>query len=210
MMDANKIISVLIADDHPLFRRGARSVVHDQDDMQVIGEAENGRAAVEAFRTTRPDVVLMDLRMPTLGGVEAIGEIIGEFPDARVLVLTTYQGDVEATRALRAGARGYLLKSAVADDLAVAIRHVHAGHRYVPSEIAANLASHAIDGALSPRELAVLKLISQGNSNSSAAQVLAITEETVKSHMKSIMSKLQAKDRTHAVMIGIDRGIIER
>jgi DNA-binding NarL/FixJ family response regulator len=208
MVETQRKLSILTIDDHPLFRQGVAAVINAREDMEVIAEGSNGLEAVELYRRHEPDVVIMDLRMPALGGVEAISIITTEFPNARILVMTTYQGDVEALRALKAGARGYLLKSAIAEDVAQAIKRVSAGHKYVPSAVAVALADHAVDGTLSMREVEVLRLIASGNSNLAAAQALSITEETVKSHMKSIIAKLNANDRTHAVMIAVRRGIL--
>ena len=201
-------LRILVADDHPLFRAGVVAVVSKEVDMVVVAEANDGHEAVKLYREHDPDVALMDLRMPGLGGVEATSIIMSEHPAARVLVVTTYQGDVEALRALKAGAIGYLLKSSVLDELALAIRRVSEGKKYVPAEIAAGLASHAVDDELTLREIAVLTSVAAGNSNALVAQELTISEETVKSHMRAIMSKLAARDRTHAVSIGIKRGII--
>jgi DNA-binding NarL/FixJ family response regulator len=208
MVEAQRKLRILTIDDHPLFRQGVAAVINARQDMEVIAEGGNGLEAVELYRRDAPDVVIMDLRMPALGGVEAISIIISEFPNARILVMTTYQGDVEALRALKAGARGYLLKSAIAEDVAHAIKRVSIGQKYVPSSVAVALADHAVDGTLSMREVEVLRLIASGNSNLAAAQALSITEETVKSHMKSIIAKLDANDRTHAVMIAVRRGIL--
>ena len=207
-MEASNRLRILVVDDHPLLRAGVVAVVDRQPDMIVIAEAGDGHEAISLYRLHSPDVVLMDLRMPGLGGVDATSILVSEHPDAKVLVVTTYHGDVEALRALRAGAIGYLLKSSVLEDLALAIRRVAAGKKYVPTEIAAGLADHAVDEALTLREIAVLKSVALGNSNSLVARELAISEETVKSHMRGIMSKLDARDRTHAVSIGIRRGII--
>jgi DNA-binding NarL/FixJ family response regulator len=200
--------TVLVVDDHPLFLQGITGVINAHADMEVVAQAKNGVEAVELFRRLVPDIAIMDLRMPTLGGVDAISIIVSEFPSAKILVMTTYQGDVEALRALKAGARGYLLKSAVADDVPVAIRRVLQGNKYVPAEVASALADHAAEGSLSMREIEVLRLIAMGNSNLDAANALYISEETVKSHMKSIIGKLGARDRTHAVMIAVRRGIL--
>ena len=208
MIDPIRKIRVLTVDDHPLFRQGIAAVINARSDMEVIAEGGNGLEAVEQYRRHRPDVIIMDLRMPALGGVDAISIIVSEDPGARVLVMTTFLGDVEALRALKAGAQGYLLKSAVADEVAHAITRIVAGHKYVPTEVAEVLADHVVDGAISTRELEVLTLVSAGNSNQSIARTLSIAEETVKSHMKSIMAKLNARDRTHAVMIAVRRGII--
>ena len=201
-------LRVLVVDDHPLFRAGIVAVVGTQPDMVVIAEAGDGHEAIRLYGEHKPDVSLMDLRMPGLGGVDATTIIVSGDPSARVLVVTTYHGDVEALRALRAGANGYLLKSSVLEELPLAIRRVARGQKYVPTEIAAGLADHAVDEALTLREIAVLRSVASGNSNMLVARELAITEETVKSHMKGIMSKLDARDRTHAVCIGISRGII--
>jgi DNA-binding NarL/FixJ family response regulator len=201
-------LEVLVVDDHPLFLQGIATVINAHDDMEVVAQAGDGLQAVELYRTHEPDIAIMDLRMPNLGGVEAISIIVTEFPDARILVMTTYQGDVEALRALKAGARGYLLKSAIADDVALAIRRVAQGLKYVPPEVANALADHAADGSLSMREVEVLRLIAMGHSNLAAAHALFISEETIKSHMKSIIAKLAARDRTHAVMIAVRRGIL--
>ena len=208
MADSSRKSTVLIVDDHPLFLQGIAGVINAHADMEVVAQAKNGVEAVELFRRHAPDIAIMDLRMPTLGGVDAISIIVSEFPSARILVMTTYQGDVEALRALKAGARGYLLKSAVADDVPLAIRRVLQGQKYVPPEVATALADHAAEGTLSMREIEVLRLIALGNSNLAAADALSISEETVKSHMKSIIAKLSARDRTHAVMIAVRRGIL--
>lgn len=207
-MTGTNRLRILVVDDHPLLRAGVVAVVAMQPDMTVIAEAGDGHEAVSLYREHSPDVVLMDLRMPGLGGVDATSILISEHPDAKVLVVTTFYGDVEALRALKAGALGYLLKNSVLEELTVAIRRVAAGHKYVPAEIAAGLADHAVDEALTLREIAVLKSVALGNSNSLVARELAISEETVKSHMRAIMSKLDARDRTHAVSIGIRRGVI--
>jgi DNA-binding NarL/FixJ family response regulator len=206
--DSQRKLRILTVDDHPLFRQGVAAVINARQDMEVIAEAGNGLEAVDQYRRHKPDVVIMDLRMPALGGVEAISIITSEFPNARILVMTTYQGDVEALRALKAGAQGYVLKSSIAEDVAHAIERVSRGKKYLPSAVAVALADHAIDGALSAREVEVLRLIASGNSNLATARALSISEETVKSHMKSIIAKLNARDRTHAVMIAVRRGIL--
>jgi DNA-binding NarL/FixJ family response regulator len=208
MSDSNVKLRILVVDDHPLFRAGVITVIDKQHDMVAVAEAKDGHEAISLYRDLKPDVVLMDLRMPGLGGVDAISIIVSNDPAARVLVITTYRGDVEALRALKAGAMGYLLKSSLLDELPAAIRTLVMGRRYMPSEIAAELADHAVDEPLTLREIAVLKSVASGNSNVLVARELAISEETVKSHMKGIMSKLSARDRTHAVCIGFARGII--
>lgn len=202
-------IRVLIVDDHPLLREGVMAVLEDQPDIAVVAEASNGREAVEAFARLRPDVTLMDLQMPEMTGTDAIAEIRKEFPSARIVVLTTYKGDVSALRALRAGAVGYLLKGQLRTELLETIRTVHAGGRRIPAEVAADLAAHLGDDSLSEREIQVLRSVALGNSNKRVAAELGVTEETVKAHMKSIASKLSANDRTHAVTIAIRRGILE-
>jgi DNA-binding NarL/FixJ family response regulator len=201
-------IRILAVDDHPLVRAGVAALLAGQSDMALVAEASNGREAIEQFRIHHPDVTLMDLQMPEMNGVDAMIAICAEFPAARIIVLTTYTGDVQVLRALKAGARAYLLKSLVRKDLVETIRLVHAGKKRMVPEVAADLAEHATDDALSAREIEVLKLISGGNANKEVAAQLSITEETVKVHVKSILSKLCANDRTHAVTIGLKRGII--
>lgn len=202
-------IRILTVDDHPLLREGIAAVIEGQPDMRLVGEATNGLEALEAFRACRPDVTLMDLQMPGMGGVEAIAAIHREFPTARIVVLTTYQGDVQAVRAFKAGACGYLLKSMLRRELLDTIRGVHEGRRRIPPEIANEIAEHAADEALTPREVEVLRQVASGNGNKRIATQLAISEETVKAHMKNILAKLAANDRTHAVTIALKRGIIE-
>jgi len=202
-------IRVLAVDDHPLLREGIAAVIGSQADMLLVGEATNGREAVERFREHRPDITLMDLRMPEMDGVDAIAAIRQEFPHARVIVLTTYKGDVQAVRAFKAGACGYLLKNMVRKELVETIRSVHTGHRRIPPEIASEIAEHVSDDALSPREIEVLRCAAAGSANKSIASQLGISEDTVKAHMKSVLAKLYANDRTHAVTIAIKRGIID-
>jgi DNA-binding NarL/FixJ family response regulator len=203
------MIRVLSVDDHPLLREGIAGLVASQPDMELAAEASNGREAIEQFRKYLPDVTLMDLQMPEMSGIDAIGAIRAEFPEARIIVLTTYAGDVQVMRALKAGARAYLLKGLLRKELLETIRAVHAGQKRVPPEIASEIAEHATDDALTSREIEVLRLISGGNANKEIAAQLSITEETVKGHVKNILAKLGANDRTHAVTIGIKRGIIE-
>jgi DNA-binding NarL/FixJ family response regulator len=203
-----KRITVLIADDHMLLREGIAAVIQGENDMSVVAEASNGREAVERYREYRPDVTLMDLLMPQMDGPAAVEAIRAEFPEARIVILTTYRGDAQALRALKAGASGYLLKGLIRTELLESIRSVHAGRRRIPPEIAAELAEHAADEALSDRELRVLTCVASGNSNREVAEQLSVSEETVKAHMKNILSKLRAKDRTHAVTIALKRGII--
>jgi DNA-binding NarL/FixJ family response regulator len=202
-------IRVLIVDDHVLLREGIAAVVQDEKDLEVVGEAGTGREAIDGFRKHRPDVTVMDLQLPEIDGVAATAAIRSEWPDARIVVLTTYRGDARALRALKAGASGFLLKSMIRTELLEAIRSVHSGDRYIPREIAADLAAHINDDALSVRELDVLKRVAAGNSNRLVADQLRLSEDTVKAHMKSIMSKLAANDRTHAVTIALKRGIID-
>jgi DNA-binding NarL/FixJ family response regulator len=204
-----KSIRVLTVDDHALLREGIAALLLAETDMKLIAEASNGQDAVEKFRLHRPDVTLMDLQMPGTNGVDAISKIRSEFPDARIIVLTTYAGDVQALRALKAGARAYILKGHVHRELLEAIRAVHAGHKRIPAEIAAELAQHAADDGLTAREIDILRLIAAGNANKQIADQLSIGEATVKSHVTNILSKLGANDRTHAVTIGLKRGIIE-
>jgi len=202
-------IKVLSVDDHALLREGIAAVIANQTDIVLVGEATNGREAVERFRAVRPDVVLMDLQMPDMTGIDSIITIRSEFPNARIVVLTAYSGDVQIVRALKAGAAGYLLKGTLRKDLVDTIRSVHAGQRRIQPEIAMELAEHQTDDGLTERELDVLKSVAAGNSNKIVADKLAISEETVKSHMRSILSKLSANDRTHAVTIALKRGIID-
>jgi DNA-binding NarL/FixJ family response regulator len=203
------MIKVLSVDDHALLREGIAALVNAESDMKLVAEATNGQEAIEKFRLHRPDVTLMDLQMPAMNGIEAIIGIRSEFPSARIIVLTTYAGDVQVLRALKAGAQGYILKGHVRRELLDTIRAVHAGQKRIPPEVAAELAEHAIEDELSSRELDVLRLIATGNANKEIAGRLAIAEDTVKSHVTNILAKLGANDRTHAVTIGLKRGIIE-
>jgi DNA-binding NarL/FixJ family response regulator len=202
-------IRILSVDDHPVFREGVGAIINFQSDMSLVGTASNGQEAIEMFRTLRPDVTLMDLRMPDVSGLDVIIAIRAEFPDARVIVLTTFDRDVEVQRALKAGARGYLLKSMPPQQLLDMIRSVHAGKKCVPNEIAAGLAEYLGDDKLSEREIEVLRHVAAGNRNRDIAERLFIAEETVKVHLKHIMGKLRATDRTHSVTIAARRGIIQ-
>ena len=208
MVVGNKI-RILIVDDHPLLREGITAVIERQEDMVLVGEATNGKEAVESFRTHRPDVTLMDLQMPEMGGIDAIVAIRREFSNARIVVLTTFQGDAQALRAFKAGASGYLLKNMLRKELVDTIRTVHAGRRRIPPEVAAELAEHCIEDALTEREIDILARVAKGNSNKIVASQLQISEATVKYHLKSILSKLGANDRTHAVTIAMKRGFID-
>jgi len=209
MTDDRKPIRILAVDDHPVVRNGIAGLVADQPDMVLVGDASNGREAIQQFRTHKPDVTLMDLQMPELSGLDAISTIRDEFPQARIIVLTTYTGDVQIVRALKAGAQGYLLKNLLYKELLDAIRKVHAGKKIVSAELSAELAAHATDDLLTPAEVCVLRLIADGNANKQIAAELSISEETVKSRVKNILSKLGASDRTHAVTTALKRGIIE-
>jgi DNA-binding NarL/FixJ family response regulator len=209
MSPDTKPIGVLAVDDHALLREGIAALVNAESDMKLVAEASNGKEAIEKFRLHRPDVTLMDLQMPALNGIEAIIGIRSEFPNARIIVLTTYAGDVQVLRALKAGARGYVLKGHVRRELLDTIRAVHAGQRRIPPEVAAELAEHVVEDELSSREIDVLRLIASGNANKEIGAQLSIAEDTVKSHVTNILAKLGANDRTHAVTIGLKRGIIE-
>jgi DNA-binding NarL/FixJ family response regulator len=202
-------IKVLCADDHPLMRAGIAFAIRTQVDMEVVAEAANGFEAVSAYRKHRPDITLMDLRMPVLSGIAATAAILDEFPQARILILTTSAGDVSASLALKSGALGYLFKGALGTELVDGIRCVHAGKRHVSPQIAKEIASHLSNETLTMRELDVLDSIAKGNSNKAVADSLHISEETVKGHVRNLLAKLQANDRTHAVMIGLKRGFIE-
>jgi DNA-binding NarL/FixJ family response regulator len=208
-MSTKNRIGILVVDDHPLLREGVKAVIDNEADIEVLAEASNGREAVDAFRAHRPDVALMDIQMPEMNGIDAIRDIRSAFPTAKIIVLTTYKGDVSALRALRAGAVGYLLKGELRAELVNTIRLVHAGGRRVPAEVANELAVHLGDEALSEREIEVLHFVGHGNSNKEVAAKLGVTEETVKAHMKSVCAKLNANDRTHAVTIALRRGILD-
>jgi DNA-binding NarL/FixJ family response regulator len=202
-------IQILTVDDHRLIRQGIAGLVAVESDMRVVAEAANGREALQQFRAYRPDITLMDLQMPEMNGLDAISAIRGEYPEARIIVLTTYSGDVQALRALRAGARAYLLKDALDKELLDAIRAVHAGRKAVSPEVSFQLAEHATDDALTPGEVRVLRLIAEGRANKEIAASLSTSDATVKGQVQSILSKLGAADRTHAAMIGLRRGIID-
>jgi len=202
-------IRVLVVDDHPVVRQGVAVLVGSQSDMTVIAEGSNGREAIQQFRAHRPDVTLMDLQMPEMGGLDALAAILTESADAKIIVLTTYAGDVQILRALKGGAHGYLLKSTFHKELVDAIRAVHAGRKALSPEASYELAEHATTDALTGAEISVLRLIAAGNANKQIADQLSITEETVKWRVKNILSKLGANDRTQAAMIGVKRGIIE-
>src|ERR1700746_1859241 len=204
-----RLIRILTVDDHPLLRKGIATLVNAEPDMKLVAEASNGQEAIESFRVHRPDVTLMDIQMPSFNGIEAICEIQSEFPDARIIVLTTYTGDAQVLRALKAGARAFILKGHVHRELLETIRAVHAGQKRIPPDVAAQLAEHATDDELTSREIDVLRLIAAGNSNKLIADQLSIGEATVKSHVTNILSKLGANDRAHAVTLGLKRGIIE-
>jgi DNA-binding NarL/FixJ family response regulator len=209
LSDDIKQIRVLTVDDHPLLREGIAGLIADERDMTLVAEAANGREAIQQFRTHHPDITLMDLQMPEMSGIDAMLAIRGEFPDARIIVLTTYIGDVQARRALQAGARAYLLKNSLHKELLDTIRAVHAGRKNLSPEVSFELAEHAAEETLSPLEVRVLRLIADGNSNKAIAAVLSVTEDSVKGHVRNILSKLGANDRTQAAMIGVKRGIIQ-
>jgi DNA-binding NarL/FixJ family response regulator len=202
-------IRILSVDDHPLLREGIAAIVNSQEDMTIVAQAGTARDALQLFRQHRPDVTLMDLRMPDMSGIDAMSAILAEFPDARIVMLTTFEGDVEIQRSLAAGARGYLLKTMPPKELVEALRQVHAGRKRIPQEIAAQLAEHIADERLTVREIEVLRRVAGGNRNREIAQLLSISEETVKVHVKHIMEKLGATDRTSAVAIAVRRGIIQ-
>ena len=208
-MSEQPSIQILSVDDHPLLREGIGAIINSQPDMTMLAEACSGREAIQKYRQHRPDVTLMDLRLPDMSGIDAMIAIRTEFPEARIIMLTTFEGDIDIQRALAAGARGYMLKSMPPKDLLEVIRHVHAGKKRVPAEVAAHLAEHLSDEALTPREIDVLRHVAGGNRNRDIAELLMISEETVKVHLKHIMEKLAASDRTQAVAIALRRGIIQ-
>jgi DNA-binding NarL/FixJ family response regulator len=207
-MTSTKTIRVLCVDDHPLMREGIAAIIRNEADMSMVGEASNGREAVDLYRQHQPDITLMDLRLPDISGIDALTAIRAEFPDARVVMLTTFEGDVEMQRALSAGAQGYLLKNMPRKKLVEALRRVHGGAKSIPPEVAAQLAQHMGEEALTRREIEVLQQMAGGNRNRDIAEALFISEETVKGHVKHIIEKLGASDRTEAVAIGVRRGII--
>lgn len=208
-MSSGRKIKVLSVDDHPLLREGLAAIVNSQDDLEMVAQAASGREAIQLFRQHRPDVTLMDLRMPDGSGIDVVSAIVAEFPDARIVMLTTFEGDVEIQRSLAAGARGYLLKTTPPVELVEVIRQVHAGKKRIPQEVAAQLAEHIADEPLTTREIDVLQHVASGNRNRDIAEQLFISEETVKVHVKHIMEKLGARDRTSAVAIAVRRGIIQ-
>ena len=209
MNDASAQIRILAVDDHAVTRQGIAVLLGTEPDMALVAEASNGREAIQQFRAHRPDVTLMDIQMPEMNGLDAMIAIRGEFPDAKIVMLTTYKGDVQILRALKAGAQGYLLKNTIHKELVQTIRAVHAGRKALSPEASYEIAEHATDDALTPAEINVLRLIAAGNANKQIADQLSITEETVKGRVKNILSKLGASDRTQAAMIGLKRGIIE-
>ena len=202
-------IRILCVDDHPIVRQGIAGLVGVHADLELVAEAANGREAIQQFRAHQPDVTLMDLQMPEMNGLDAISAIRGEFPEARIIVLTTYEGDVQALRAIKAGARAYLLKNALHKELLDTIRIVHGGRKSLSPEVQFQLAEHVTDEALTAAEVRVLRLIADGNANKEIAALLSVSEETVKGQVRNVLAKLGAKDRTHAAMIGFRRGIIE-
>jgi DNA-binding NarL/FixJ family response regulator len=207
-MNSNAPIRILVADDHPVLRAGIAALIGTERDMQVVAEAATGRETVERFRTVRPDVTLLDIQMPEMSGIDALIAIRSEFPTAKIIILTTYGGDVLAQRALKAGAYAYILKGLVRKDLLDTIRAVHLGQKRINPEVAAELAVHLGEDPLSEREIEVLKLVATGNSNKEIGAHLSITEQTAKAHMKRIIAKLGANDRTHAVTLALDRGVL--
>jgi len=209
MSEDSKRIRILAVDDHPILRQGIAGLIADESDMTLVAEAANGREAIQQFRTHHPDITLMDLQMPEMNGLDALIAIRGEFPEARIIVLTTYTGDVQARRALQAGARAYLLKNSLHKELLDTIRAVHAGRKSLSAEISFELAEHSAEDALSATEVRVLSLIAEGKTNKEIASHLSVTEDAIKGQVRNILSKLGASDRTHAAMIGLKRGIIQ-
>ncbi|HKM65746.1 MAG TPA: response regulator transcription factor [Candidatus Acidoferrum sp.] len=209
MSDEASAIRILVADDHPIVREGVAALVGGQQDMRVVAQASNGREAIQQFRVQRPDITLMDIQMPVMSGLDALIAIRDEAPEARIIMLTTYTGDAQVQRAIKAGARGYLLKSSLHEELLQTIRAVYVGRKAISAEASYELAEHATEDALTPAEVRVLRLIAQGNANKEIAEKLSVSEETVKGQVRNILSKLGAKDRTQAAMIGVKRGIIE-